>query len=81
MGYFDDFGESKSKIPYDDIPINRNEKTSRGFGSFFRNLKFSKVSTIVLSLVVALNLVLSCVCIYLVNNTKNRTIYNNIIQI
>ena len=83
MSYFDDFGESRSKIPYDDIPISRNERGSRGSmssrsGSGFR---MNKISSIIISFMVVLNFVLSLVCIYFVKNTKHRTIYNNVIEV
>lgn len=83
MSYFDDFGESRSKIPYDDIPISRNERGSRGSmtsrsGSGFR---MNKISSVIISFMVILNFVLSLVCIYFVKNTKHRTIYNNVIEV
>ena len=80
MSYFDDFGESK-KIPYDDIPINRNERPARGSGRMGRTVKMSKFSTMIISFMIVLNLVLSIVCIYFIKSTKNRTIYNNVIEI
>ena len=80
MSYFDDFGESR-KIPYDDIPITRNERTSRGSGGFGKNLRTGRFSTMIISFMIVLNLILSVVCIYFVKNTKNRTIYNNVIEV
>ena len=80
MSYFDDFGESR-KIPYDDIPITRNERASRGSGGFGKSLKVGKFSTMIISFMIVLNLILSIVCIYFVKNTKNRTIYNNVIEV
>lgn len=80
MSYFDEFGESK-KIPYDEIPISRNERTARGSSGFGKNLRMGKFSTMIISFMIVLNLVLSVVCIYFVKNTKNRTIYNNIIEV
>ncbi len=81
MSYFDDFGNSRSKIPYDDIPINRNERDSRGSGRFRNGSGISRLSTIIISFMVVLNLILSVVCIYFINNKKHRTIYNNIIEV
>lgn len=81
MSYFDNFGSSGSKIPYDDVPISRNERSSQGSGRFSRNFRMGKISTIVISFMVVLNLILSFVCIYFIKNTKNRTIYNNIIEV
>ena len=82
MSYFDDFGNSRSKIPYDDIPISRNERSSRGSGRFGNGSRAGgRFSTIIISFMVVLNLVLSVVCIYFIKNTKNRTIYNNIIEV
>lgn len=80
MSYFDDFGESK-KIPYDDIPINRNERTSRGSGRTGRTMRMNRFSTMIICFMIVLNLVLSVVCIYFIKSTKNRTIYNNVIEI
>lgn len=80
MSYFDDFGDSK-KIPYDDIPISRNERTSRGSGRSGRGVRMSKFSTMIISFMIVLNFILSIVCIYFIKNTKNRTIYNNVIEI
>lgn len=81
MSYFDNFGSSGSKIPYDDVPISRNERSAQGSGRFSRNFRMGKISTIVISFMVVLNLILSFVCIYFIKNTKNRTIYNNIIEV
>jgi S1-C subfamily serine protease len=80
VSYFDDFGESK-KIPYDDIPINRNERTSRGSGRTGRTMRMNRFSTMIICFMIVLNLVLSVVCIYFIKSTKNRTIYNNVIEI
>ena len=81
MSYFDGFGNSRSKIPYDDVPISRNERSSRNSGRFGRGLKMGRLSTMIISFMVVLNLILSFVCIYFIKNTKNRTIYNNIIEV
>ena len=81
MSYFDNFGNSGSKIPYDDVPISRNERTSQGSGRFSKNFRMGKISTIIISFMVVLNLILSFVCIYFIKNTKNRTIYNNVIEV
>ena len=80
MSYFDDFGDSK-KIPYDDIPISRNERASRGSGRYGRGFRMGKFSTLIISFMIVLNLILSIVCIYFIKNTKNRTVYNNIIEV
>ena len=80
MSYFDDFGESK-KIPYDDIPISRNERSARGSGRMGRTFKMSRFSTMIIAFMIVLNLILSVVCIYFIKSTKNRTIYNNVIEI
>ena len=81
MSYFDNFGSSGSKIPYDDVPISRNERAAQGSGRFSRNFRMGKLSTVIISFMVILNLILSFVCIYFIKNTKNRTIYNNIIEV
>lgn len=77
MAYFDNYGSSRSKIPYDDIPITRNERSSRGSVRSAGSPRMSKFSTFIISFMIVLNLVLSVVCIYFIKNTKNRTIYNN----
>ncbi len=81
MAYFDEFDNSRRKIPYDDIPITRNERGSRGTSKYGRSIKMGKFSTTIISFVVVLNLILSFVCIYFIANRKNRIIYNNIIQV
>ena len=84
MSYFDDFGNGDSrKIPYDDIPISRNERSARGGSSnrMGRSFRMGKFPTLIISFMVVLNLILSIVCIYFIKNTKNRTIYNNIIEV
>lgn len=82
MSYFDDFGESRSKIPYDDIPITRNERTQRSYGGSSRGgFRLGKLPTIVISFIVILNLILSAVCIYTIKNTKSRIINNYIVEV
>lgn len=81
MSYFDDYNESRTKIPYDDIPITRNEKAQRSYSGSGRVVaRMSKFSTIAVSFLVILNIVLSIVCVYFIRNTKNRTINNYVIE-
>lgn len=81
MSYFDDFGDSRAKIPYDDIPITRNERAQRSYGSSSRGgFGMGKFPMIVISFIVVLNLILSAVCIYTIKNTKTRTINNYVIE-
>lgn len=76
MSYFDEFGENRSKIPYDDVPISRNEQTTRSAPVGGGGLGFGKFSKIVISFLIVVNLVLTIVCVYFVRNSKSRVINN-----
>ena len=70
MSYFDDYGERRSKIPYDEVPITRNERVQRGAGSSGRGARVGRFSSVAVSFMVVINLVLSLVCLFLINNKK-----------
>ena len=76
MSYFDELGENRSKIPYDDVPISRNERTARSAPISSGGLGFGKFSKIVISFLIVVNLVLTIVCVYFVRNSKSRVINN-----
>lgn len=79
MNYFDDYGDSRRKIPYDDMPITRNEKSSRSYnssGGHARSGGVGKFPLIIISLVLVLNMILSVVCLYLIKTKKVRVINN-----
>ena len=77
MSYFSNY-ENNSKIPYDDIPINRNERYTRGFSSTGRDVggggRSTKKPSTVISLLVVVSLILNVVCIYLLATRKTRVI-------
>lgn len=82
MNFFDDYGNNNKKIPYDDVPITRNERVQRGFGGSNRSgFKISKFSSIAISFMIVLNLVLSVVCLFLIKNIKTRNINNYSIEV
>ncbi len=82
MNYFDDYGDKRTKIPYDDMPITRNERTQRGFGGSNRGgMRIGKVSSIAISFMIIVNLVLSVVCLFLIKNIKTRTINNYTVEV
>ena len=83
MSYFDDYGDNRrSKIPYDEVPITRNERTMRGGGSSGRGgVRLGKFSSFAVSFIVIVNLILSVVCLFLIKNTKTRTINNYSIEV
>ena len=83
MSYFSNY-ENNSKIPYDDIPISRNEKSSRGgiIGGFENRNHSRKRSSpsVFLTIMVILNLVLSVTCLYFIKTTKKRTVNQYVIE-
>ena len=82
MNFFDDYGDKRTKIPYDDVPITRNERVQRGFsGSGRGGMKISKFSSIAVSFMIIVNLVLSVVCLCLIKGIKTRTINNYSIEV
>lgn len=83
MNYFDDYNDNRrSKIPYDEVPITRNERAQRSAGSSGRGgLRFGRFSSVAVSFIVIVNLILSVVCLFLIKNTKNRTINNYSIEV
>ena len=82
MNFFDDYGNKNSKIPYDDVPISRNERVQRGFGGSNRGgMRIGKFSGIAISFMIVVNLVLSVVCLFLIKNIKTRTINNYAIEV
>ena len=82
MNFFDDYGDKYNKIPYDDVPITRNEKVQRGFGgSNHGGMRISKFSSIAISFMVIVNLVLSVVCLFFIKNIKTRTINNYTVEV
>lgn len=81
MSYFDDYGERRSKIPYDEVPITRNERVQRGVGSSGHGVRVGRFSSVAVSFMVVINLVLSLVCLFLINNKKTRVINNYSIEV
>lgn len=82
MGYFDDYGSSRTKIPYDDVPITRNERAKRNNGSSRGGSRMSKTApSFIVSFGLIINLVLSVVCLFLVGTKKYRTINNYVIEV
>lgn len=83
MNYFDDYGDNRrSKIPYDEVPITRNERVQRGAGSSGRGgLRVGRFSSLAVSFIVIVNLILSVVCLFLIKNIKTRTINNYSIEV
>lgn len=79
MNYFDDYGDSRRKIPYDDVPITRNERTGRSYNNSSGRRSgggVGRLPIILISLVLFVNMVLSVVCIYLIKTKNVRTINN-----
>lgn len=79
MNYFDDYGDSRRKIPYDDVPITRNERTIRNYNNSSGRRSgggVGRLPLILISLVLFVNMVLSVVCLYLIK-TKNVRVINN----
>lgn len=81
MSYFDDYGDKKSKIPYDDVPITRNESTQRNYGAYRLAAKTSRFTTMVIAFMLAVNFVLTIVCLSLITNTKVRIINNYVAEV
>lgn len=77
MSYFDDYGGNRNKIPYDDVPITRNERTTRAYGGYRGGgMKSHKFTTLVISFMLVVNFVLTIVCLSLITNIKVRTVNN-----
>lgn len=79
MNYFDDYGDSRRKIPYDDVPITRNERTGRSYNNSSSRHSgggVGRLPLVIISLVLFVNMVLSVVCIYLIKTKNIRTINN-----
>lgn len=82
MNYFDNYDNGNSKIPYDDVPISRNERVQRGYGgSSHGGFHAGKHTTIIISFMLVLNFILSAVCLFLIKNKTYRTINNYTIQV
>ena len=81
MSYFDDYGDRRSKIPYDEVPITRNERVQRGGSSGHGGMRVGRFSSVAVSFMIVVNLILSVVCLYLINNKKTRVINNYSIEV
>lgn len=81
MSYFDDYGSSGSKIPYDDVPITRNENARRSGSGRSRSRMTKTAPSFLVSLGLIINLLLSVVCFILVSNKKYRTINNYVLDV
>lgn len=82
MSYYEDYGSSRSKIPYDDVPITRNERVARNSGySRSGSRKQRTAPSFLVSFVLILNLFLSVVCFVLINTKKYRTINNYVLEL
>lgn len=82
MDYFDDYGSSRSKIPYDDVPVTRNERQTR-YGSSGRGggRRTRTAPSYLVSFGLIINLLLSVVCLFLIGTRKYRTINNYVVEV
>lgn len=79
MGYYDDYNNDRHKIPYDDYPVTRNERTASGGG---RNRSGGfKAPPLLMSILLVANMLLSVISFVMVKTTKYRTINNYILEL
>ena len=79
VNYFDNNEQNKSKIPYDDTPINRsNSKRRKKFSQSIRTSKWTSVFMVVL---IVLNVVLSYCCIHFMKNSRSKVINNYTLEL
>lgn len=81
MSYFDDYNDRMSKIPYDEVPITRNEQNQRAQGYYRGGMKTGKFATMVISFMLIVNFVLTFVCLSLITNMKVRTVNNYVVEV
>lgn len=74
MSYYGNYGERRSKIPYDEVPITRNERTQRGYSSSRGGMKLGRFASIAVSFTIIANVILSVVCLFLIKNIRPRII-------
>lgn len=79
MGYYDGYNGGH-KIPYDDYPVTRNEKSYSGGGSSRGGVRF-KAPPLFVAIVLVLNLLFSVTSFILVKTTKYRTINNYVLEL
>ena len=81
MGYYGNYGERQSKIPYDEVPITRNERAQRGFSSHREGMRLGRFASIAVSFTIIANVILSVVCLFLIKNIRPRIINHYNIEV
>lgn len=81
MSYYGNYGERNSKIPYDEVPITRNERTQRSYVSHRGGMRSGRLASAAVSITIVANIILSIVCLFLINRIRPRVINNYSIEV